>query len=194
MCEHKGEPFQGVEALVVLLSPDRGPGTGFGCIDYISLLIQVLHPFLREWRLRMPFRVDDIAGQVFHAFFIVGRDAVAAENVESGMTLCWEHGDHFSRNLSSDDEHPEDLVPEDSLQLFMLKGRSQPEHDFSVEAAVHDQNVAMGVKAEKVAEGVDGDRDVTEFRFVAIQTTIEDVLRGALNSFAWFQCRTNQRT
>jgi hypothetical protein len=46
---------------------------------------------LKALYLLVPFRVDDIAGQVLHGRFIVGRDAVAAENVESGMFPCGEH-------------------------------------------------------------------------------------------------------
>jgi hypothetical protein len=48
---------------------------GGACI----FLIQILYTFLRE---RRP---DDVAGQVFEGRFIVGRDAVAAEDVESGV-------------------------------------------------------------------------------------------------------------
>ena len=69
-----GQPFQGGEALAC-------PAV-FGCIDDLPLLIQVLHPFLKE---RRP---DDVAGRVLHGRFIVGRDVVATEDVEAGMPPC----------------------------------------------------------------------------------------------------------
>ena len=54
----------------------------FRRIDYLFLLIQILHPFLGERRL------DDIAHQIFHGRFVIGRYAVAAKYVESGMPPC----------------------------------------------------------------------------------------------------------
>ena len=51
-----------------------------GCIDDLPFLIQVGHTLLGEGG------TDDISGQVFHGRFIVGRNAVAAEDVEPEKT------------------------------------------------------------------------------------------------------------
>jgi len=69
-----GQSFQGGEALAC-------PAV-FGCIDDLPLLIRVLHTLLGEGS------PDDVTGQVFHGRFLVGRDAVAAEDVETGMPPC----------------------------------------------------------------------------------------------------------
>jgi hypothetical protein len=50
-------------------------------------------------------------------------DAIAAEDMEARVTPFREHGNHFSGNLPFGEEHPENLVPEDGLQLFQLQGR-----------------------------------------------------------------------
>ena len=80
MRTHGGQPFQRRE--------DSARLAVFGPIDDLSLLIQIPHPFLGERRPRVPFRVDDIARQIFHGRFVIGRYAVAAENVESRMPPC----------------------------------------------------------------------------------------------------------
>ena len=48
-------------------------------------------------------------------------------------------------------------MPEYGLQLFQFQGRGHPEHAFAVKTAVRDQDVAVGIEAEEVAEGLDGD-------------------------------------
>jgi len=124
----------------------------FGRIDNLSLLLQIVHALLRE---RGP---DDVAGQVLHVRIIFWRYAVSAEDVESGMPPCGEHGDHLLRDLSLGEQHPEHLVPEDGLQLFQFKRRSDAEHAFvAVEATVRNEDVAVGIEAEEVAESLDGD-------------------------------------
>ena len=91
-------------------------------------------------------RPDDVAGQVLHSRIIVGRDAVAAENVEAGMPPCRKHGDQLLRDLSLVEEHPEHLVPEEGFQLFQLQGRGDAEHAaITIKAAVGHQDVAVGI-------------------------------------------------
>jgi hypothetical protein len=51
-------------------------------IDDSPLLIQVLHPLLREGR------PDDAPRQVFHSHIIAKRYAVVAEDVAAGMFHC----------------------------------------------------------------------------------------------------------
>ena len=48
-------------------------------------------------------------------------------------------------------------MPEDGLQFVQLQGRGHPEHAFAVKASVRDQDMAVGIEAEKVAEGLNGD-------------------------------------
>ena len=48
-------------------------------------------------------------------------------------------------------------MPEYGLQFFQFQRRGYPEHAFAIKAAVCDQDVAVRVKAEKIAEGLDGD-------------------------------------
>ena len=84
---HRGHPFQGGEALTC--------SAIFGWIDDLSLLIPVLHSFLRE---RYP---DAAAGQIFHGRIIFWRYAGAAEGVEDGMPPCGEQGDHLRRLIRS---------------------------------------------------------------------------------------------
>jgi len=141
---HGGQPFHRGEALCGL--------SVFGRIDNLSLLLQIVHALLGE---RGP---DDIAGQIFHSRIIIGRYAVSAEDVESGMPPLGEHGDHLLRDLSLGEQHPEHLVPEDGLQLFQFKRRSNAEHaPAAVETSIGDEDVAVGIEAEEIAESLDGD-------------------------------------
>ncbi len=48
-------------------------------------------------------------------------------------------------------------MSEYGLQLFQFQRRGYPEHAFAVEAAVRDENMAVRVEAENIAEGLDGD-------------------------------------
>lgn len=46
-------------------------------------------------------------------------------------------------------------VPEDGLQLFQFEGRGNAEHaSVAIKTAVRDENVAMRVEAENIAEGL----------------------------------------
>jgi len=49
-------------------------------------------------------------------------------------------------------------VPEDCLQLFQIQGRGNTKHVVvSVEASIGDENVAVGIESQEIAEGLDGD-------------------------------------
>jgi hypothetical protein len=49
-------------------------------------------------------------------------------------------------------------VPEDGLQLFEFQRRRNTEHAFvSVKTAIRQEDVAVGIETESVAEGLDGD-------------------------------------
>ena len=49
------------------------------------------------------------------------------------------------------------LYPKGHEQLFQFQRRGYPEHPFCVKAAVRDENMAVGVEAENIAEDLDGD-------------------------------------
>ena len=69
-------------------------------------------------------------------------------------------GQHFHqlfRDLTFFQEHPEHLVPEDGLQLLNLQRRGDAEHaSVTVKAAVRQEDVAVGIETEEVAESLDG--------------------------------------
>jgi len=138
---HHGQPFQRRKALGCLAVP--------GCINDRPLLIQVLHTLLKEGR------PNDVAGHVLHGRIIFWRYTVAAEDMEGGMPLCCEHGNHLLRDLSPVQECPEHLMPEDSLQLFQLQGRDDAEHAaITMKMAVGHQDVAVWIESEKIPEGL----------------------------------------
>ncbi len=72
------------------------------------------------------------------------------------MTPVGKHGDQVFCNSPPGQEHLEDLVPEDHLQLFQVQRRSDPEHAPPVEASVRYQDMAVGIESEEVAKGLDG--------------------------------------
>ena len=52
----------------------------------------------------------------------------------------------------------ENIVPEKGLQLFQLQGWGDAEHAaVTIETAVRHQDVAVGIEAEEIAEGLDSD-------------------------------------
>ena len=74
------------------------------------------------------------------------------------MPPCGKHGDQLLRDLSLVQEHPEHLVPKDGLQVFQLQGRGDAEHALAaIETAVRHEDVAVRIKSEKIAEGLDSD-------------------------------------
>jgi len=136
---HGGQPFHCGE--------DLGCRAVLGCINDHPLLIQVPHPLLGEGR------PDDIAGQVFHGRIVIRRNPVSAEDIEAGMPPCGEHVDHLCGDLSPVQEHLQNLVPENDFQLFQIQRRGDAEHPLvAVEAAVGDENVAVGIESEEVSE------------------------------------------
>ncbi len=48
-------------------------------------------------------------------------------------------------------------MPEYGLQLFQFQRRGYPEHPLCEEAAVRDENMAVRVETEHIANGLDGD-------------------------------------
>ena len=48
-------------------------------------------------------------------------------------------------------------MSEDGLQFFQFQGRGDAEHALAAKTSIRDQDVAMGIEAEKVTEGLDGD-------------------------------------
>ena len=68
-----------------------------------------------------------------------------------------EHLYKFFRDPSLIQQHPEHLVPEDGFQFLQFEGRGDAKHPLvAIEAAVGDEDVAVGIEAEKIAEGLDG--------------------------------------
>ena len=60
---------------------------------------------------------DDGAGQALQRLFSVRQDAHLAEHMKSRVASSGKQGEHLFRDLPLGDEHLEDLVPEDILQL-----------------------------------------------------------------------------
>ena len=52
---------------------------------------------------------EEVLGQVFHGRLLLRRDAVATEDLESGMTPVGKHGDQVFCNSPSSQEHLEDF-------------------------------------------------------------------------------------
>ena len=69
-----------------------------------------------------------------------------------------EHPHHLFRDLAFFQKHPENLVPENGLQLFEFQRRRDSEHPFvAVKTSVRQKYVAVRIEPEKIAEGLDGD-------------------------------------
>ncbi len=109
-------------------------------------------PFLGE---RRPYNV---AGEMFHGRFVVGRNEVSAEDVESRMPPCGERFHHLLRYLTLIQQHPEQFVSQDGVQLSHLQMRSDTEHgSTAVESTVGYEDVAVRIEAEKASESLYGD-------------------------------------
>ena len=68
-----------------------------------------------------------------------------------------QHFDHLFRDLAFFQKHPENLVPEDGLQLLEFQWRRDPEYPLvSVETAVGQEDVAVRIESEKVANSLHG--------------------------------------
>ena len=72
------------------------------------------------------------------------------------MAPVGEHGDQVFCNPPFGQKHPEDLGPEDRLQLFQVQARSDSEHTPPVKTSVRHQDMAVGIESEEVAKGLDG--------------------------------------
>ena len=76
-------------------------------------------------------------------------------------------------------------MPEDAFHLLQLDRRRNAEHaSIAIEAAVRNKDVAMGIKSEKIAEGLNGD-DGTGHRIVLRNSIL-------INDFQRFPCTPAQ--
>ena len=67
------------------------------------------------------------------------------------------HRDQFTGNLPFGEEHLENIMPEDGLQLLEFQWRRDPEYPLvSVETAVGQEDVAVRIESEKVAKSLHG--------------------------------------
>ena len=74
------------------------------------------------------------------------------------MLPSGEHPHHFPGNLPLTQEHLQCLMPENGLQLFQLQRRGDAEDaPAAAEAAIGDEDVAVRIESEKIAECLDGD-------------------------------------
>jgi hypothetical protein len=104
MGAHGGQPLQGIEDLLL--------ASVFRPVNNLGGFCQILHPFLGEGS------PDYVPGPVFHGGLILGKYSLTAVDLESGMTPVGKHGDQVLGNSPFGQEHLEDFVPEDRLQLF----------------------------------------------------------------------------
>ena len=72
------------------------------------------------------------------------------------MTPVGKHDDQVFCNSPPGQEHLEDPMPENRLQLFQVQRRNDPEHALPVEASVRHQDMAVGIESEEIAKGLDG--------------------------------------
>jgi len=152
MRAHGRQPFQSGECLLILAVPGSAFGAGFGFIDDCAFLFQITHAFLREG---CP---DDVTCQILHSGFIFRRNSVAAENIETGMPPCREHGNHLFRDLAFFQKHFENLVPENGFQLFEFQRRGDTKYALvAIKTSVRQDNVAVGIKSQIITKGLDGD-------------------------------------
>jgi hypothetical protein len=84
MGTHGGQPLQGIEDLFLasILRP----------VNNLGRFRKILHPFLGEGG------PDNVPGQVSHGGLILGKYALTAEDLESGMTPVGKHGDQVFGN------------------------------------------------------------------------------------------------
>ncbi len=68
-------------------------------------------------------------------------------------------------------------MPEYRLQFFQLQRRRHPEHASAVKTTIRDQNMTMGVEAQEVAEGLDGDDGAGERIIFRDDILYEDLQR-----------------
>ena len=73
------------------------------------------------------------------------------------MAPVGEHDDQVLYNPPFGPKHPEDLLPEDRLQLFQVQARSDSEHTPPVKTSVRHQDMAVGIEPKEIAKGLDGD-------------------------------------
>ena len=93
---------------------------------------------------------DYVPGQVFHGGLIPWKYTLIAEDPESGMSPVGKHGDQVLGNPPFGQEHFEDLVPQDGLELFQVQRRSNPEHAPLIEASVRYQDITMGIESQEI--------------------------------------------
>jgi len=74
------------------------------------------------------------------------------------MPPCVEHPDHLFGDLALLQEHPEDLMLENGLQLFEFQRWRDPEHPLdAVKTSICQKDVAVRIEPEEVAKGLHSD-------------------------------------
>ncbi len=102
---------------------------------------------------------DDVLGEPFEVFALVGLDAVAAMHVEAGVDPAAQHPGAFGREESLFEQEGNDTRPEHFFERLEGGLGGDMELAGAHEQAVGDKGVKVGVKVEILAEGVDGHDD-----------------------------------
>ena len=112
------------------------------------------------------------------------------------MFPCGKHPNHFFGDLAFFHEHLEYFVPEDGLQLFEFQRRRNAKHSslaidvvlsLPKETAIGQEDVAVGIETEKVAEGLDSnDRagDGFLFRYGLLDKNLQGIVRAVRDAHA----------
>ncbi len=86
-----------------------------------------------------------------------GEDSFAAIGIESGMPPLIQKGDHVLGDFAFFQKHLEHMVSEEAFQSPAIDSMRHGEQAAFVETAVGNQDMQMGIKPEKIAEGLNGD-------------------------------------
>ena len=85
-------------------------------------------------------------------------DPGARVDVEPGVPPALHHSDEVTVDLAPGQKHPEDLMPEELLQILQVELRCDPKNTPRAKYAVAAKDVQMRMKAVwKIAEGLHGD-------------------------------------
>lgn len=142
MADDHGQPVEGAEAF--------GRVAILGAIDDRAALFMVRHPLVRE------LATNDVMGKTLQHLPVIRRYRLADMDVEAAVTPRHEQVDVPLCDGPLLQQHLQDLMPKELFQGMGVVVRGDAEVPLFVEGAIGDDDVAVGVEAEEVSEGLNG--------------------------------------
>ena len=92
-----------------------------------------------------------------HGLFFSRQDSGTAKDLKARMSPGFQQVYMIGSDFTFREKQGKDFGSEDFFQIFKLNSRGDLKKTFFRETTIRNQNMAVGVKPQKISKGLDGD-------------------------------------